>query len=442
MIIIGNGTIITRNNGKIFDKNTGILIEGKFIKEIGDLKKIKEKFPEASFVDAKGMLIMPGMINTHMHIYSSFARGMDTKGDPPKDFLQILNGIWWKLDRALTIEDINYSAQVTYIDLIKNGTTTIFDHHASAGAVTGSLFTIAKAAKSLNVRSSLCYEVSDRDGVDIMLQGVNENVDFIKYTKSLDDDMLSGMFGLHASFTLSDNTLNLIKEKSADLVSGFHIHVAEGIQDEEDSISKYGKRTAERLNDFGILGEKTYAVHCTHINEREMEIIKETNTPVIHNPESNMGNAVGCSPAIEMMNKGITVGLGTDGYTCDMFESMKAANLLHKHNLADPSAAWGEVPRMLFENNRVIAERHIKNKIGIIDAGALADIIITDYKPHTPLSENNVNSHILFGVSGKDTITSIINGKIVMKDREIIGIDEERIYSKSREISRKLWERI
>ncbi|MFA6941748.1 MAG: putative aminohydrolase SsnA [Clostridiaceae bacterium] len=442
MLIVGNGTIITRDNEKILDSSNGILIDGKFIKEVGNLKIIKEKFPEASFIDAKGMLIMPGMINTHMHIYSSFARGMDSKSTPPKDFLQILEGLWWKLDRTLTLEDIKYSALVTYLDLIKNGTTTIFDHHASAGAVTGSLFTIAEAAKALNVRSSLCYEVSDRDGEEIMLQGINENVDFIKYANSLKDDMLTGMFGLHASFTLSDKTLDLVKEKSDGLNSGFHIHAAEGILDEEESESKYGKRVIERLNDFNILGEKTLAIHCTHINEREMEIIKSTNTTVVHNPESNMGNAVGCSPAIDMMKKGITVGLGTDGYTCDMFESMKTANILHKHNLKDPSAAWAEVPRMLFENNRIITERHIKNKIGILKEGAIADIIIADYTPHTPLTEDNINFHILFGVSGRCTETSIINGKVVMKDREILGIDQERIYSKSTEISKKLWDRI
>lgn len=442
MLIVGNGTIITRNNGKILNKDSGIVIDGKFIKEIGNLSELKNKFPDTSYIDAKGMLIMPGMINTHMHIYSSFARGMDSKSAQPKDFLQILQGLWWKLDRTLTLEDIKYSALAAYLDLIKNGTTTIFDHHASAGAVTGSLFTIAEAAKALNVRSSLCYEVSDRDGENIMLSGINENIDFIKYTNYLNDDMLTGMFGLHASFTLSDKTLNLIKEKSEGLGSGFHIHAAEGILDEEESVSKYGKRVIERLNDFSILGKKTLAIHCTHINEKEMEIIKDTDTPVVHNPESNMGNAVGCSPAIDMMKKGITVGLGTDGYTCDMFESMKTANILHKHNLKDPSSAWSEVPKMLFENNRIITERHIKNKIGILEEGALADIIIADYTPHTPLTENNVNSHILFGVSGRCTETSIINGKVVMKDREILGIDQERIYSKSREISKKLWDRI
>lgn len=442
MIIVGNGKIITRDNGKILDSNNGILIEGRFVKEIGNLKVLKDKYPESSFIDAKGMLIMPGMINTHMHIYSSFARGMDSKSAPPKDFLQILQGLWWKLDRSLTLEDIKYSALAAYLELIKNGTTTIFDHHASAGAVTGSLFAISEAARELNVRSSLCYEVSDRDGERIMLQGVKENIDFIKYADSLKDDIMTGMFGLHASFTLSDKTLDLIKEKTEGLNSGFHIHIAEGKLDEEDSVLKYGKRVVERLNDYSILGEKTLAVHCTHVNEKEMDIIKETNTPVIHNPESNMGNAVGCSPAIEMMNKGITVGLGTDGFTSDMFESMKTASILHKHSLKDPSAAWTEVPEMLFDNNRTIAERHINNKIGVLKEGALADIIIIDYTPHTPLTENNVNSHILFGISGRCTETTIINGKVVMKNREVIGIDQDRIYAKSREISKKLWERL
>lgn len=438
MIIVGNGII--RGEKEIFGIDKAIVIEGKYIKEIMPLKDSITKYPGSKFIDAKGSLILPGNINTHTHIYSAFARGMGLKWEPPKDFLQILKSLWWKIDKNLTLEDIKYSALVTYIENIKNGTTTIFDHHASYGIVENSLFTIGEVAKYIKVRSSLCFEVSDREGKEKRDQGIKENMDFIKYTNTLNNSMLKGMFGLHASFTLSDNTMEKIMKEN--ISNGFHVHVAEGEIDERDSIEKYNMRVVNRLNKYKIFGEKTLAIHCTNINNEEMEILKETNTPVIHNPQSNMGNAVGCSPVLEMMEKGIIVGLGTDGFTGDSFESLKVTNIIHKHNKKNPSVAFEESPRMLFQNNSIIGSKHFGQKIGVIEKGALADIIIVDYIPPTPINSDNFNSHILFGVSGKDTRTSIINGEIVMRDREILGIDEEEIYKKARERAKKLWERI
>ncbi|MEG0070259.1 MAG: amidohydrolase family protein, partial [Cetobacterium sp.] len=179
-----------------------------------------------------------------------------------------------------------------YIESIKNGVTTVIDHHASPLEIKGSLKIIADVANKLGIRTSLCYEVSDRDGIEIAEIGIKENVDFIKYTNSLNSDMLKGMFGLHASFTLSDETLEKCQNLMKDLNVGYHIHVAEGSTDLTNSLEKYGKRVVERLNKYGIFGEKTIAVHCIHVNDSELDIIEKSGCCVIHNPESNMGNAV------------------------------------------------------------------------------------------------------------------------------------------------------
>ncbi|MBS4535233.1 putative aminohydrolase SsnA [Clostridium sp. D2Q-14] len=440
MLIVGNGRLITRDSKNLYMEDGSVVIEGNKILEIGSTENIKKKYSTEEYIDANGKVIMPGMINTHNHIYSSFATGMPSKES--KNFVEILENLWWKIDKKLTLEDVKYSALNTYLECIKNGTTTIFDHHASQGAVTDSLFTIAEVAKKMNVRSNLCYEVTDRDGKEIMEQAINENVNFIKHANSLNDDMLKGMFGLHASMTLSNDTMQKCAKAISDLEAGFHVHVAEGIADVYDSLNKYGKRVVERFNDFGMLNEKTIAVHGIHTNKREMDILRDTNTMVVHNSESNMGNAVGCAPVIEMLKNDILVGLGTDGFTSDMFESMKVANLLQKHNLCDPRIAWGEVPTMIFENNRKIANRYIESPIGIIKEGALADIIIVDYIPHTPFNEDTFDSHILFKFMGRSVDTTIINGKVVMKDREVLVVDEEEILSKSRELSSKLWSRV
>ncbi|MDO5390603.1 MAG: putative aminohydrolase SsnA [Eubacteriales bacterium] len=441
MLVVGNGKLITRNNDLPYIENGAVAIEGTKISEIGTTKEIREKYKDAEYIDAKGKLIMPAFINTHEHIYSAMARGLSIKGYNPKGFLDILDGQWWTIDRKLTLEQTKYSAMDTMISCIRNGVTTIFDHHASFGHIKDSLFTIADVAKELGIRSCLCYEVSDRDGMDKAREAVMENAEFIRYALKDDSDMLAGMMGMHAQFTISDETMELAAANKPEEV-GYHIHVAEGIEDLHDCLKKYGKRIVDRLMDCNILGEKTLLGHCIYINPHEMELIKDTNTMVVHNPESNMGNACGCPPTMELVHRGILTGLGTDGYTHDMTESYKVANVLHKHHLCDANAAWGEVPKMLFENNAAIANRYFKAPLGVLKEGAAADVIVVDYIAPTHLDENNINGHILFGMTGRDVVTTIANGKVLMKDREVTVVDVEEAYAKCRESSAKLWKSI
>ena len=441
MLVIGNGKLFTRNDEMPFVENGAVAIEGTKIAAVGETEDIKKQYGDAEFIDAKGGVIMPAFINTHEHIYSAMARGLSIKGYNPKGFLDILDGQWWTIDRHLTLEQTKYSAVETLISCIRNGVTTVFDHHASFGQIGGSLFTIADVAKELGVRACLCYEISDRDGMDKARESVMENAEFIRYALKDDTDMIAGMMGMHAQFTISDATMELAAANKPDEV-GYHIHVAEGIEDLHDCLKKYGKRIVDRLMDFNILGEKTLLGHCIYINPHEMDLIKDTNTMVVHNPESNMGNACGCPPTMELVHRGILTGLGTDGYTHDMIESYKVANVLHKHHLCDANAAWGEVPKMLFENNAAIANRYFKTPLGVLKEGAAGDVIVVDYNPPTQLDASNINGHILFGMTGRDVVTTVANGRVLMKDREIKVIDVEEAMAKCREESAKLWHSI
>lgn len=441
MLVIGNGKLFTRNDKMPFVENGAVAIEGTKIAAVGETEAIKKQYGDAEFIDAKGGVIMPAFINTHEHIYSAMARGLSIKGYNPKGFLDILDGQWWTIDRHLTLEQTKYSAVETLISCIRNGVTTVFDHHASFGQIGGSLFTIADVAKELGVRACLCYEISDRDGMDKARESVMENAEFIRYALKDDTDMIAGMMGMHAQFTISDATMELAAANKPDEV-GYHIHVAEGIEDLHDCLKKYGKRIVDRLMDFNILGEKTLLGHCIYINPHEMDLIKDTNTMVVHNPESNMGNACGCPPTMELVHRGILTGLGTDGYTHDMLESYKVANVLHKHHLCDANAAWGEVPKMLFENNAAIANRYFKTPLGVLKEGAAGDVIVVDYNPPTQLDASNINGHMLFGMTGRDVVTTVANGRVLMKDREIKVIDVEEAMAKCREESAKLWHSI
>ncbi|MGN0466048.1 MAG: putative aminohydrolase SsnA [Lachnospiraceae bacterium] len=438
MLVIGNGKLFTRDENNTYFSNGAVAMDGSKIVAVGDTAKIKEQYKDAEYIDARGNVIMPAFINTHEHIYSAMARGLSIKGYNPKGFLDILDGQWWTIDRHLTLEQTKYSAVDTYISSIRNGVTTVFDHHASFGHIRDSLFTIADVAKELGVRSCLCYEISDRDGMDKARESVMENAEFARYALKDDTDMIAGMMGMHAQFTISDETMELAAANKPDEI-GYHIHVAEGIEDLHDCLKKHGKRIVNRLMDWNILGEKTLLGHCIYINSQEMDLIKDTNTMVVHNPESNMGNACGCPPIMEMVHRGILTGLGTDGYTHDMLESYKVANILHKHHLCDANAAWGEVPQMLFYNNAKIANRYFKNELGVLKEGAAADVIIVEYNPPTQLGPDNLNGHILFGMTGHDVLTTVGNGKVLMKDREVKVIDVEEAMAKTREASKKLW---
>ena len=441
MFLIGNGRLFTRDEKNSFFENGAVVWEDNTIVEVGDFETLKKKYADAEFIDAKGGVIHPAFINTHEHIYSALARGLSIKGYNPNGFLEILDGLWWTIDRNLDNDLTKLSAEATYLECIKNGITTIFDHHASFGEISGSLFAIEEAARDFGVRSVLCYEISDRDGKEKAHAAIKENVDFAKHALSLKDDFIKGMMGMHASFTISDETMELCrKEKPKEI--GYHIHVAEDILDLHRCLKEHGKRIVDRLYDWDVLGEKTLLAHCIYVNPHEMDLIRDTNTMVVHNPESNMGNACGCPPTMEIVHKGILTGLGTDGYTHDMIESWKVANILHKHHLVDPGAAWAEVPEMLFQGNARIANRYFEKKLGVLEKGAAADIIIADYIPPTPMNAGNLNGHMLFGMNGRSVVTTVGNGKVLMKNRELQGIDEERCLAKIREGAARLEKKI
>ncbi|MBQ4128385.1 MAG: putative aminohydrolase SsnA [Ruminococcus sp.] len=441
MYLLANGKVITRDLECPYIADGGVLIDNNVIKEIGTTKKLLEKYPDAQFVDAKGNVIMPAFINAHTHIYSALARGLSINGYNPSNFYEILDGMWWNIDRKLDIKATRASAYATYLDCIRNGVTTIFDHHASFFEIKNSLFEIADVAKEMGVRSCLCYEVSDRDGKDKCDEAIKENADFIKYTKDKKDDMLKAMFGMHALFTISDKTFEKCV-KANDNMTGYHIHICEGTNDVEDSFKNYGMSPVQRLEKWGILSDKTILGHCIHISEDEMDIIKSYDTMVVNNPQSNMGNAVGCSPILKMYEKGIMLGLGTDAYTHDMLESMSSALTIQRHNNQNPNVGWQEVTDMLFKNNAKICARYFDSTLGVLKEGAAADVVVMDYKPFTPFDNTNIDGHMIFGMKGRQCRTTFANGRLLYKDYEFVDIDEEKINAEILESAKSLWHKI
>ena len=442
--LVGNGTVITPSRviddgavlfaaGIIKDIGRGDEVRARFFKTRGDKVRLK-------VIDAKKRIILPGLINSHHHLYSTFARGMAIPGTPAKNFYEILEKLWWKLDGTLSAEDIYYSALIPLIACVKNGTTTIIDHHESQGLQNGVLDLLQEAAEKIGIRAALCLGASDRFKKG--RQGIAENERFLAKLQDQPSRLVTAMVGLHASFTVNDDTLERAVAVAEKYKTGMHIHCAEDLADEKDSLKKYNMRVVARLKKFAALGPKTLLVHCVHIDEKEMNIIRDTASNVVHNPESNMNNAVGCADVLAMMKKGITVGLGTDGMSSDMLAQMRCAYLLQRHDRRDPRLAFCEAPAMLLDSNAEIAAKIFGKKLGKLAVGAPADMVILDYIPPTPLGPGNFLGHLIFGMVDAAVDTVICNGKVLLRGKKLVGIDEERLCEKSRLLAAKFWKRI
>ncbi|ANQ53249.1 amidohydrolase [Thermosipho affectus] len=424
-------------NANIFDfdnfyKNYYILFDKKII-EIGSM----EKFPGASHViDAHENFVMPGLVIGHTHIYSTFARGLSLPFNPI-NFKDILNQLWWKLDSKLGKTENYFSALVSGIEFIKNGVTTVIDHHASGKQIKGSLNTLRKAlCDEIGLRGIFCFETSDRFNVEECIQ---ENLLFLNENNT---DMYAGLFGLHASLSLSDETLKKISE----LYKGpIHVHAAESIDDVEDSLSKYGMRVINRLNKFGLLRENSILAHCVHVTEEELKLISQNNCYIALNVSSNMNNAVGLPDYQKMKKHNVKTIVGNDGLGFNLARELLNLFFSMKLKGKSPLAFSLDDLRYSISNTYEIASKLLKIKLGKIQPGYVSDLIIVPYIPPTPISKENAYGHVVFGLLDNFRPSHVIvNGKLLMDNYKITvpTDDVNEIYKEARKVSQRLWENL
>ena len=443
-MLITNGKIITWEDPNQILEGQAIYISSGRIAVIGSQDRLVAQHPDSERMDAGGQYVMPGNICAHTHFYGAFARGLAIPGSAPKDFPEILRKLWWPLDKSLGLDDVRASAEVMLVDAIKHGTTTLIDHHASPNAIDGSLDVIAESVNESGLRAVLCYEVTDRDGKEKAQAGIRENVRFLEGIRPERSagGRVAGTFGLHASLTLSAETLDACREAVPE-GEGFHIHVAEHESDEYDSLGKSGMRVVDRLEKHGILGPKTIVAHAIHIDIKEAELLADTETWVTHQPRSNMNNGVGTAPVESLLRAGVKVGLGTDGFSHTMWEEWKTAYLLHKVWHRDPRRFSGiDAVRLGVYNNAALANKFFPEApLGVLTPGASADLIFVNYHPHTPLTSGNLPWQIIFGFHESMVTTTIVAGEVLMRDRDLVTMDESAITARARELAPKVWER-
>ncbi len=444
-MLLTHATLVTWDDQRRILPDHALLIRDGVIAEMGPTRQLLPRYPNEPRLDARGQWAMPGHIVAHTHFYGAFARGMAIPGAAPKAFPEILQRLWWPLDQALDAEAVRLSAEIMLVDAIRNGVTTLFDHHASPNALTGSLDVIAEAVRRAGVRGVLAYEVTDRYGKAKGRESIAENVRFAQSVREEDDyrtprQRLAATFGLHASLSLDDDTLDAARNACPSDI-GFHIHAAEHQADQDDSLTRTGLRVVERLHRHGILGERSIVAHAVAVDAREIVLLAETGTWVTHQPRSNMNNAVGAARVEEMLRLGVRVGLGTDGFPHAMWEEARFAYLLPKLSARDPRRMDGNtVMRLLIENNRRLANLYFPAaRLGVLAPGAAADIILVDFHPHTPVTPDNLPWHLIFGAYERMITTTIAAGQVLMRDRELLTLSEERIAAEARAKAPAVW---
>jgi putative selenium metabolism protein SsnA len=425
-MILTNARILT------FDTANRVLDSGSVeVLEDGAIGSVRDgRVLDCEAVDLHGGLLMPALINCHTHLYSTLARGMHVPGPPPADFPSILKKLWWRLDRALTEEDVYYSSLVGLMDSARSGVGTVIDHHSSPHACAGSLDSVERAFHEVGLRGATCYETSDRNGRRGAREGIRENVRFLERVRP--GALVGGMFGLHAAFTLGDRTLAECVEANQSLGAGFHVHVAEDACD---------RGAVRRLSKGGVLGGKTLAAHCIHVTEAERTLLARRRVNVVHNPQSNCNNAVGIADLPALGRLGTTIGIGSDGFSPRMWDEFKVATELQNVRASDPRVGGAEAYRALFRGNREIVKQIWGTEVGRIAPGARADLLLVDYLPPTPIDSSNLFGHLLFGVSNAPVDSLMVDGRWVVRDGHCVNVDERAIAEKAAACAAALWER-
>ena len=441
-ILVKGGIIVTMDpRQRILSDHSIVIEDGKF-RSIGRTDEVARHSKADEIVDASGAIVMPGLICSHTHLYGILLRGAALNISPPSDFTQILQRIWWPVDENLTSDDAYASALVGCLEFLKTGTTTFADTYSGPNSIEGVLDRIAKAVEEVGIRGLLAFEATERHSTEEGERGVRENVRFTTSRKQEKASRILPLFSLHASFTVTDHLIRSVRELASKYSVPITIHTSEGQGDPQHNMERYGKRTIERLRDVGLLAPDVVLAHCVHLNDSELDIVAKSRAKVAHNPMSNMLNAVGVARVPDMLRKGIRVGLGNDGYIFDGFENMRATYLIHRAIMRDPNAI--DVHTILEMATIGGAELYgLEKQLGSIERGKRADLIVIkpDLQP-TPLNCESVVGHLINTVNGHDVRTTIVDGKIVMRDRRVTTLDETDALKKGHDAAAGLWQRL
>lgn len=438
MLILKNVTAVQLHPAKVME-NVDIAIDGDEILAVGPA--LTQRYPQASFKEMHGRVVMPGIVCSHNHFYSGLSRGIQAKIAPCPDFISTLKNLWWRLDRALDEESLYYSALICSLEAIKSGCSAVIDHHASPAYIAGSLDTLRNAFLKVGLRGMTCFETTDRNGGLKELQaGVEENIRFAQHIDAAKEKgqqpyLVEAHIGAHAPFTVPDAGLAMLSEAVTATGRGLHIHAAEDRYDVSHSHHHYGKDLLARLAEYDLLDSKTLIAHGLYLSASDIDLLNEKDGFLVHNARSNMNNHVGYNHQLTRVRN---LALGTDGIGSDMFEELKFAFFKHR-DAGGP--LWPDSFAHALTNGNALLSRNFHARFGRLEAGYKADLTICDYSAPTPLLAENVAGHIAFGLGSSSVHSVMVNGVMVYEDRQF-AFDCEPIYAQARKVAARMWQRM
>ncbi len=438
MLILKNVTAVQLHPAKVME-NVDIAIDGDEILAVGPA--LTQRYPQASFKEMHGRVVMPGIVCSHNHFYSGLSRGIQAKIAPCPDFISTLKNLWWRLDRALDEESLYYSALICSLEAIKSGCSAVIDHHASPAYIAGSLDTLRNAFLKVGLRGMTCFETTDRNGGLKELQaGVEENIRFAQHIDAAKEKgqqpyLVEAHIGAHAPFTVPDAGLAMLSEAVTATGRGLHIHAAEDRYDVSHSHHHYGKDLLARLAEYELLDSKTLIAHGLYLSASDIDLLNEKDGFLVHNARSNMNNHVGYNHQLTRVRN---LALGTDGLGSDMFEELKFAFFKHR-DAGGP--LWPDSFAHALTNGNALLSRNFHARFGRLEAGYKADLTICDYSAPTPLLAENVAGHIAFGLGSSSVHSVMVNGVMVYEDRQF-AFDCEPIYAQARKVAARMWQRM
>ena len=387
-------------------------------------------------IDCAGAVVLPGLVNGHTHLYSALAVGMPPPPQPPQSFAEILRLIWWRLDRAHDAESIEVSARAGALIALRCGTTTLIDHHASPNHIAGSLDRIEKGLADVGLRGILCYETTDRHGPAGSAAGIEENRRYLGKCLDRPDHHFAALVGAHACFTLESETLDQLAALAAGFDTGVHMHVAEDPCDEEACLNQHQTELIDWLSGHRLPQPGSIFVHGTHLPPEWVTRFGAQGATIAHCPRSNMCNGVGYAPVAAFR---CPVMLGTDGHGSDMFAEVRAAWYIARHEQAPLTP--GDILAMLAESaHRASAALDVP--LGKLEPDAAADVVITDYRPATPVTTENLADHFLSGLDARCVTDVLIDGRWALRQRRVETLDEPQNRDHAQRIAEQLWSRM
>lgn len=406
-------------------------IEAADLALTGSVIGTTDALPTTATIDCSHCLILPGLVVGHTHLYSGLAAGMPVAGPAPTGFLEILERVWWRLDRALDEETLRASALVAAAAALKSGTTCLIDHHESPGFIDGALDVIEEALREVGIRAVLTYGATDRHGPDGAKAGLAESERFVK--KNGRDATVRGAIGLHAPFTTSDETLAAAADAARRHQAWLHFHAAEGPDDQKAARERWGTRLFHHLDALGLLGGRTLVAHAVDLDPAEGQCLADREVWVAHQARSNMNNGVGYAGRLRTLDR---VALGTDGIDDDLLAELKAAFFRGRESTGP--AVWPDPVRML-RRSQELAAALFEATLGHLTPGAPADVVVLAYDPHTPLTPESLGAHLLFGLSSRHVRDVFVAGRPVVRNRRLVGLDEGALAARGRAAAEALF---